>query len=238
MKNLRWRFTVFLSGIIFLAAFLFSEVLLRLGSVDDPEQIAWAMGHNLSHWALLLVLGAFTHAVFIFGPLQLPFIAVWMRRQPPSPLAQSAILILPTLVISGALAAYTWAHRPDSKGLFTDHLKRPIPPAASHYMAIHPIGIGTLASFWGSVHGFRMQIPLRDATHFCEGTGGALYDFPVESLAEPYDSFIASLPRSWGYSLGQPQLRFHQLPPICGKPAFAIVDPERNEMLVLFWHGQ
>jgi hypothetical protein len=27
----------------------------------------------------------------------------------------------------------------------------------------------------------------------------------------------------------------HQLPPICGKPAFALVDPTREEMLVMVW---
>lgn len=236
MKKPRWRFILFTSWILFTLAFLLREILLRINSVDDRSLLPWALTHTPSHWALMLVLGTLVYATFIFAPFQLPFMAWWtVRNQPVPALKRIPILLLPCTLISAWWITDTLRHPPDSKAHYEAVMKHPLPVGATHFMALHPLGTGPFAEIWGSVHGYRMRLPEKAATEYCRNLGGAHYDFVVESLDEPYDTFMAGLPADWGYTLGVPHLKFHQLPTICGKPAFAIVDPTRNDLLVMVW---
>lgn len=236
MKKNRWRFILLTSWSLFSVAFLLREVLLRISSVDDRNLLSWALTHSPSHWALMLVLGTMAYAVMIFAPLQLPFMAFWTARKVHvSAKKRLPVLLVPCAVISLWWVSDTLRHPPDSKAHYEAVLNHPLPADASHFMAIHPLGTGLFAELWGSVHGYRMQLPTKEATDYCRSLGGAQYDFVVESLADPYDAFLSGLPKDWGYGLGLPHLQVHQLPPICGKPAFAMVDPTRNDMLVMVW---
>ncbi|WP_038171216.1 hypothetical protein [Verrucomicrobium sp. BvORR106] len=236
MKKNRWRFILLTSWILFSVAFLLREVLLRISSVDDKSLLPWALTHSPSHWAIMLTLGTLAYAMFIFAPLQLPFMAVWTVRKVPIPAGKKLpVLLIPCALISTWWVTDTLRNPPDSKAHFEAVLAHPLPVGSTHFMAIHPLGTGTFSEVWGSVHGYRMKLDSKDATDYCRSLGGAQYDFVVESLAEPYDAFLSSLPKDWGYALGMPHLQVHQLPPICGKPAFAMVDPTRNDMLVMAW---
>lgn len=236
MKKNRWRFILLTSWTLFTVAFLLREVLLRISSVDDQSLLRWALTHTPSHWAIMLTLGTLAYATFIFAPFQLPFMAVWTVRKEPVPAGKKLpVLLIPCALISTWWVTDTLRHPPDSKAHFESVMAHPLPVGATHFIAIHPLGTGTFSELWGSVHGYRMKLDSKDATNYCRSLGGAQYDFVVESLADPYDAFLSSLPEEWGYALALPHLQVHQLPPICGKPAFAMVDPTRNDMLVMVW---
>ncbi|WP_075088252.1 hypothetical protein [Verrucomicrobium spinosum] len=236
MKKNRWRFILLTSWILFTVAFLLREVLLRISSVDDRSLLPWALTHTPSHWAVMLTLASLAYAMFVFAPLQLPFMALWTVRKTPVPARKKLpVLLIPCALISTWWVSDTLRHPPDSKGHFEAVMSHPLPVGSSHFMAIHPLGTGTFAEIWGSVHGYRMKLPSKEATHYCRSLGGAQYDFVVESLADPYDDFLSSLPKEWGYALGLPHLQVHQLPPICGKPAFAWWIPPA--MTCWSWYG-